>query len=188
MTVWAVHTIKENIAPALRFGEIRYVNQYYIHGDELEQQMDRTKLPSVHDFDPSRSPEITQSVNTVLCIPPGYRVNMERCYAEFNPGADYLLIAGDHLQLLALTALLVGKRGFLDVLRWDRQLRDYIPVRLSSGIVPPRQAVLSSGTDIGDKNAEETRRNASALALESPARRYYSGAIGGRKPPAQDDH
>jgi hypothetical protein len=167
MTVWVAHEVKDDIRPAERFGELRYVNKFYIHGDELGQA----------SIGPS----------TFNAIPAGYWANMRRCYAEFHPGADYLLIAGDHLQLLALTALLVGKRGFLDVLRWDRQLRDYIPVRLSSGIVPPRPAMLVSGTDIGENEhgesrIEETRRAAQAVAIEGPVFRNRWP-----KPPPQDD-
>jgi hypothetical protein len=162
MTVYVVHEVKDDLTAARRFGELRYINRFYIHGDELERSPDEKNV-----------------------VPRGYLANMRRCVEDFGPN-DYLLIAGDHLQLLALTALLVGRFQFLDVLRWDRQLRDYIPVRLSSGIVPPRPVMLASGTDIGDRDhdesrSQEDRRQAEALALDGPHRPR-------RKPPAQDDH
>lgn len=138
MTVFAVHELqprlRASLDPAKKFGEIRYVNQFYIHGDELERTSDEKNR-----------------------IPRGYLKNMERCVAEFDPRHDYLLIAGDHLQLLALTAMLIHKRGFLDVLRYDRNIQDYIPVRLYSGLVPPRGGVLVSGTHIGDNDHGESR-------------------------------
>lgn len=144
MTVWAVHETKDSISPARKFGDIVYINQFYIHGDELERNDDHNLIPT------------------------GYRVNMERAINAFAPRCDYLLISGDHLQLLAMTGLLAGRFEWFDVLRWDRQLREYIPVRLHSGLVPPRGSVLVSGTHIGDTDAEEFRRNAQAVAIESP--------------------
>lgn len=152
MTVYVAHDIKDDVTPARKFGELRYVNRYYIHGDELEACYAATK---------DEGPVAWQ-------IPTGYRLNMERAIAKFDMEQDYLLIAGDHLQLLALTAMLAAQFESFSVLRWDRQLREYIPVRLHSGLVPPRRSVLVSGTDIGDTDAEELRRNAEAVALEGP--------------------
>lgn len=191
MTVYVAHEVKDDIRAAERFGELRYVNKFYVHGDELEQV--RLDVPGANDG-------VSVKYEDVNVIPRGYTMNMERCVVKFQPGRDYLLIAGDHLQLLALTALLINKAGFLDVLRWDRQLRDYIPVRLSSGLVPPRAYVLPSGTDIGENEhgesrsqnydeyeKRETRRLAQQLkdglnlALDGPHRPR-------RKPPAEDDH
>lgn len=135
MTVFVAHDVRDDISPALKFGQLRYVNRFYIHGDELERSSDEKNE-----------------------IPRGYRKNMDRCVDDFNPGTDYLLIAGDHLQLLALTALLVTRFGYLDVLRYDRQLNDYIPVRLYSGLVPLRGSVLGSGTDIGETEHDESHK------------------------------
>lgn len=160
MTVYLAHELespklRDSIAPATKFGEIRCANRFYIHGDELEQD----------------GPDNV--------IPAGYRVNMERVAASFNPAVDFLLIVGDHLQVLALACILVTRYGYVSVLRWDRQLGEYIPVRLGSwmdsGLVPPPQPVLVSGTHIGDRNAEETRRNAQAVATESPTHAYRHG-------------
>ncbi len=135
MTVFVGHEVRDDISPALKFGELRYINRFYIHGDELE----RSQLGDDN------------------VIPTGYRLNIERAVADFRPETDYLLIAGDHLQLLAMTALLAGYFDWFRVLRYDRQLNDYIPVRLSSGIVSPRGAVVTSGTDIGDSEHGESR-------------------------------
>ncbi len=163
MTVLIVHefdnpALFKSIEPAKAFGEIRYANKFYIHGDELEREGNDNLIPT------------------------GYRVNMERVAEKFDPDRDFLLIAGDHLQLLALTAILIGRHGYLTVLRWDRKISEYIPVRLGSGVVPPPQPVLSSGTNIGETDGEsrnqdtaaqqharnEIYRNAQAVATESP--------------------
>ncbi len=142
MTVFVGHEVRDDISPALKFGELRYINRFYIHGDELE----RSQLGDDN------------------VIPTGYRLNIERAVADFRPETDYLLIAGDHLQLLAMTALLAGYFDWFRVLRYDRQLNDYIPVRLSSGIVPPRGAVVTSGmasqrepANIGENEHGESR-------------------------------
>lgn len=152
MTVFAAHEVRDDISPAYKFGEIRYVNKFYIHGDELERQGGDN------------------------LIPPGYRANIERAVADFEPETDYVLIAGDHLQLLAFTALLAGYNHWFRVLRYDRQLNDYIPVRLHSGLVPPRGSVLVSGTDIGETDHEDRRQKGDPrftreLAVESPLAR-----------------
>lgn len=171
MTVYVVHTmdnpsLRDNISQSRKFGELRYINRYYIHGDELDRE--RIDIPGSDDGE-------SVQYRDVNIIPRGYLANMERCSADFNPGADYLLIAGDHLQLLALTAILINKSGFLDVLRWDRQLGEYIPVRLHSGLVPPRRSVLMSGTDIGDTLGQELEnsrpgevRFVPATSIEAP--------------------
>jgi len=135
VTVFAVHEIKYDVAPARKFGDIQYVNKFYIHGDELE------------------------NVDGDNYVPRGWQANLERCVGRFNPDEDYLLIIGDDLQLLALTGMLLQRHAFVRVLRWDRQLREYIPIRLGSGIASTRQPVLSSGAHIGDSHGKDRYQN-----------------------------
>lgn len=173
-TVFVPMDVRDDISAALKFGQLRYVNRYYIHGDELEP--------------------CGEYGNT---IPELYRRNIELAVRNFRPDTDYLLIAGDHLQLLALAAMLAGLFGSFMVLRYDRQLRDYIPVRLYSGLAPPGAGVLRS-THIGETDHGEDRRvpksTARALAelragIEAPLSDPPPGA--GRQyrriDPPQDD-
>ena len=178
MTVYLAHELespklRDSIRPAAKFGEIRCANRFYIHGDELEQ------------------------VGTDNFIPSGYRVNMERVASEFNPDQDFLLIVGDHLQVLALACILVTRHGYVTVLRWDRLMGEYIPVRLGSasqsragGIVSPPAPVLVSDTidhigenDHGESRSQEDRAREDSLEL--PLHRFGRGY--NTKRPPQDD-
>lgn len=156
MTVFAVHETRDDITPARKFGGVVYINKFYIHGDELEVGR-QIATSSVTSFDSNNAPELVTMANDWV-IPTGYRLNMERAALSFDPTRDFLLISGDHLQLLAFTAILTARHGTFMVLRYDRQLNDYIPVRLHSGLVPPPGAVLSSGTDIGENDHGESRK------------------------------
>lgn len=103
MTVFAVNKPNDkrfDITPAMQYGDIRYVNFRYIYGDEIDNE----RLPD----------EPVQ----------GMRENVER----FNPEVDYLLILGDHLQLVQFTAMLATAYGQFRVLRYDREARGYFPV------------------------------------------------------------
>lgn len=141
MTVFVVHGVRDDISPARNFGDLRLVNHAYIHGDELLRTLDDYNM-----------------------IPTEYNINIKNAVDDFKPGVDFLLIAGDHLQLLAMTARLAAVHGSFDVLRYDRQLGDYIPVRLHSGLVPPPAAVVESGTNIGDHEHGEGRRVSNSTA------------------------
>lgn len=131
-TVWAVHDVRDDISPALGFGPIRFINDRYVNGDELEQDPAGWVLPHM------------------------FRRRMHDAATEFNPNDDYLLIAGDHLQLLAFTAILFGRFNSIFVLRYDRRLGEYIPIQLNSGIVNPPAPVLGSD-HIGDDHHGESR-------------------------------
>lgn len=160
MTVYVVHeltnaSLRDNLAPAMKFGELRYINRYYIHGDELIAD------PHINDWS----------------IPPGYRANMERVASVFDPNHDYLLIAGDHLQLLAMTALLASWFDSFLVLRYDRRISEYIPVRLHSGLAPGSPRVVRSHY-IGENEHDQNRnpleggaKDVQTLALELPLAR-----------------
>lgn len=159
MTVFAVHEVSDDLSAAYKFGGLRYINKFYIHGDQLEPVLRGT--PTSVLYDPTATPEIVD-IKRDWGIPRGYRMNMDRTAAVFNPVTDYLLIAGDHLQLLAMTAILSSWFDSFMVLRYDRKISDYIPVRLYSGLVPGSPRVVRS-THIGETHyaqsrAEEARR------------------------------
>lgn len=165
MTVFVVHPVSDNITPATMFGGISYVNSSYVHADELRR------------------------VNDDNLIPIDYRINMEWVALGFDPDRDFMLIAGDHLQLLALTAILIGRYGYLTVLRWDRKILEYIPVRISSGVVPPAQPVLVSGTHIGETDGESRIKEIDTAILElGRIRAGLQAPLTRRDPFTQDDN
>jgi hypothetical protein len=51
---------------------------------------------------------------------------------KFDIEADFLLIAGDHLQLIAMSALLSERWGAFRVLRFDRQAQGYVVVNIEA--------------------------------------------------------
>lgn len=106
MTVWVVHPVKEDLSAALQYGDIQYINGRYVNADELQAD---GRLPQ------------------------GFLDNMRRVAEEFKPHKDYLLIAGDHLQLIQMAATLTGiwGRGW-HVLRYDRQAKGYYPVKMEN--------------------------------------------------------
>lgn len=101
--IYMVHPTKhDDITPALRFGEPRYVNTGYLYPDEIEVE----DLP----------PKVTQ--------------NMEACADAFRPEQDFLVILGDHLQLIAFSAMLAVRHPWFRVLRYDRIESAYWPIRV----------------------------------------------------------
>lgn len=109
MTVFAVHPLNKvgiNIQDAERFGRIEYVNQRYVYGDEITNE---------HQ------------------LPPEFQQSLERVAHRFSPSSDYLLMAGDQLQIMALCAMLGNywcKEGGFSVLRWSNDAQAYMPVRI----------------------------------------------------------
>lgn len=106
MTVFVVHSISNkdvNISRAEEYGDLHLINGRYIFIDEVEEE----QLP-------------TPFVN-----------NMLRAVDMFDPDSDFLLIAGDHLQLVAMSALLAERWGHFKVLRYDREAKGYAPVEIN---------------------------------------------------------
>lgn len=100
MTVFVVHPINDkgvNIQGATAYGPLKFINARYIYIDELS------------DGD----------------IPVEFRNKMLKAVDGFEPDHDYLLIAGDHLQLIAMSALLYERWGNFMVLRYDRKAEGY---------------------------------------------------------------
>lgn len=108
-TVYLVNLVTDDITKAKAFGDVRNINYRYVFGDEIENEM----------------------------IPASVVRQMQRCADQFNPGEDYLLIAGDHLQLVAFAAMLSVRHGRFRVLRWDRKAEGYLPVWVHSALPPP---------------------------------------------------
>jgi hypothetical protein len=105
MTVLVVHPITDkalDVSGASIYGDFKYVNRRYVYMDELAG----------------------------MGLPVDVRNRMLKAVDEFDPEADYLLIAGDHLQLIAISALLADRWGIFRVLRYDRAAKGYAPVQI----------------------------------------------------------
>jgi len=99
--IFAVHPVKDDLSPALRHGgPILYACDRYIYSDEIINQ----------------------------AIPHAVRNSLAAVAQSFNVDSDYLLIAGDHLQLMVLCAMLTSRHGTFRVLRFDRQAAGYVAV------------------------------------------------------------
>lgn len=102
MTVWVVHPVKEDLSAAKQYGEIRYITGGYVHQDELVDGL----------------------------LPLAMRERFLDMSLVFNRDTDYLLIVGDHLQIVQATVFLAVRfsgRTF-KVLRYDREAKGYYPV------------------------------------------------------------
>lgn len=99
--VFVVHPTPQNdLKPAENFGELEYINRRYVYGDEIDEGM----LPS------DVADRLVDAVR------------------RFRPDLDYLLIAGDHLQIVTIAAYLARAHKRYQVLRFDREAGGYIPV------------------------------------------------------------
>jgi hypothetical protein len=109
VSVFIVHPLNDkntDISAALEYGEPVYVNSRYVFPDELEGEE----------------------------LPHALYNKMLRAVDKFDIEADYLLIAGDHLQLVAMSALLAERWGAFRVLRFDRQAEGYVIVNIEARI------------------------------------------------------
>lgn len=104
MTVFVVHQLspKTDISSAAVYGDLKYVNHRYIYADEL---------------DGDRPPK-------------GFLDNVHKTAEGFMPRKDYLLIAGDHLQLVMMASALTECHMGFTVLRYEREAQGYIPVTI----------------------------------------------------------
>lgn len=107
-TVFVVNPTNDDVSAAKKFGDLYHINHRYIFPDDLDPQQTGVKM-----------------------VPKSFIHNMREAVRGFNPACDYLLIVGDHLQLIAFVAQLVAEyytmSGFA-VLRYDRETGEYIPV------------------------------------------------------------
>lgn len=106
MTVYAAHELsaKTDISSAAVYGDIRYVNHRYIYADEIKN--DRP--------------------------PQGFNENIQRVAQSFMPRKDYLLIAGDHLQIVMLASALSEMHSGFYVLRYEREAKGYVPIMIGN--------------------------------------------------------
>lgn len=170
MTVFIVHPVNDDLTQAKKFGEFRYINERYVYGDELEEQRAvymaaYVKLSDLEEGIAATCPDKD------WVTPETHRHNMMTAAYHFGPNDDYLLIAGDHLQLLHFTFMLAARYQFFRVLRYDRKISDYIPVRLDYRLADRHQSVLQS-SNIGD------RPDAQAGSQESHVTRKFRARQG----------
>lgn len=107
MTVLVAHPVKDiDISEAMAYGEICYVGKRYIYSDELIGE----------------------------ALPKDLTDRMLRAVDKFDPENDYLLIAGDHVQIVALSAMLAARWGRFRVLRFDRKAGGYVAIGIEDGL------------------------------------------------------
>jgi len=94
---------RQDLTPAENFGELVFINSRYVYGDEMEEG-----------------------------IPKQFRDRLVEAVRKFRPEDDFMLITGDHLQVVTLAALLARAHKRFRVLRYDRQLRGYLPVLIDA--------------------------------------------------------
>lgn len=99
-TVFLVNVVDDDTRAALQYGDFRHINHRYVYGDEINNEK----------------------------IPTAVEKAMAQHALVFNPAEDYLLIAGDHLQLVAFSAMLGRLYGQFRVLRWDKKAQGYLSV------------------------------------------------------------
>lgn len=104
MAVYVTHELSSSIdiSSAEVYGDVMYVNHRYIYADEVKQ--DRP--------------------------PKGFLENTQRAANNFNPKKDYLLIAGDNLQLVMMVSALTEAHSGFYVLRYEREAKGYLPVMI----------------------------------------------------------
>ena len=151
MTVFVVHPVREDISPALKFGSFRFITERYVYGDELEWTIRRPRL-SVLDCGPNNSPPTAiDNMSRDLIIPTETVARLARAAREFNYEHDFLLIAGDHLQFAQFVVFLGILCPDFKVLRYDRKIDDYLPVRLDG----MGSTLLSFRPNIGDQHGQD---------------------------------
>lgn len=102
-TVWVVHPINgTDISAASIWGEVRFINNRYVYPDELG------------------------SDNS---IPADFMARLEAAANDFREG-DSLVMVGDHVQFTILVYKLALLRKSFSLLRFDRHVNSYVPVKI----------------------------------------------------------
>lgn len=107
--VYAAHPFRNdriNVKDAERFGVIKYVNEAFVYTDDLDIEH-----------------RIPQLMNDRLWD----------AVTQFNYEQDYLLIAGDYLQIVVIAGMLGSVMPYFYALRWDQGAKRYIPVKVCPG-------------------------------------------------------
>src|SRR6266853_4943858 len=110
-TVWVVHpcdNTNTDITPALNWGHFKFINAGYANPSDV--------------------------INDVLSQQ--IMENLIAAAQDFNPTKDFLLLAGDHLQLMQMSFLLAEQNKPYMVLRWDRHANGYYPVHMTFSRIP----------------------------------------------------
>lgn len=162
MTILVVHPIRqEDTSPARKWGEFKYINDRYTYGDELW-------------------PILTAAVDSApqWTLPPVVSSRIAAAAKAYDPDRDYVLIGGDHLQLMFLVVQITHYHGQLKVLRFDKKIADYIPVRFGRPVDTSPASVVGSDTDIGDTSGQDSDEG-----VEYDAEQYLNqggaGPVGG---------
>lgn len=101
--VFLTNPVKLDLTPAQQFGKIVVINRHFVYGDEINARYE---------------------------LPAHVQHELEEASRRFEPMNDYLLLAGDHLQVAALAAMLGKRWGRFSVLRYDRIAKGYVQVRV----------------------------------------------------------
>lgn len=104
--VFTVHPVEQDISAANVFGTIEYVNDAYVYKDQVDRE--NGEIPD----------DVMQKIWKVA--------------DGFEPDSDFILIVGDHLQMMALTAIVAIYNDKFRVLRFDRLRNIYYPVVIST--------------------------------------------------------
>lgn len=108
-TVWIVHPLTLDLLPAQRWGQIRFINSGYLEASFLAEH---GKLPK----DPAE--------------------RILGAATEFDKLTDYVLFAGDHVQLMQFCFFLAEQGKEFQMLRWDRESEGYYPVKMQFSVRP----------------------------------------------------
>jgi hypothetical protein len=100
MTVYAVNMTHDDTSAAIQYGDIRYINVRYVYGDEI----DNKRIPAINTFALSQAAD------------------------DFEPERDFVLLAGDWLQLAQFMMMLGARYSSVCVLRWDKKAEGYLSV------------------------------------------------------------
>lgn len=103
--VWVMHPAKIDLSTAGTYGRFEFVNDHYIYGDQIRSDGS---------------------------LPPDKKDAMVEAATDFDPATDYLLIAGDHLQLIAFAALLGRRYGTFKVLRFSNTSQSYFEAKIEA--------------------------------------------------------
>ena len=107
-TVWVVHPVSLDLGSARNWGTLRYVNDDFTYPDEV----------------------------TNMGLPAAVAERLVGAAREFSELFDYLLLVGDHLQLMQLGLLLAEQHKSYYVLRWDRIAQGYYQVKMNFSTYP----------------------------------------------------
>lgn len=103
--VYVVHPTDNNISAASQYGPVCYITHRYVYGDEID---------------------------AANLMPIDFVQRLEKAAEEFNPEEDYFCLVGDHLQIVAFTAMLAARYDSFRVLRYDREAAGYLEVLIQS--------------------------------------------------------